>query len=197
MSEYLQLIEKRRSNYDLGRNVTATKEQINELIATIVHHNPSSYNSQSTKVIVLYGLEHDDFWDLVSSQLEKIVAPERFPATKKKIEGFKKAYATVLFFEDESITGGLVEKYPTYAQNFQIWAQQANAMVQYGIWVGLGSLALGGSLQHYNEVIEEAVWQTYDLDRSWRLIAQMPFGSIESAPNEKAKKIEGRMIIKE
>ncbi len=197
MIEYKELIEKRRSNYDLGKNVLVDREQINELIRTVVHNNPSSYNSQSTKVIVLYEKEHDSFWDLVLSQLERIVAPERFPATQKKIAGFKKSYGTVLFFEDESITGNLIEKYPSYAHNFEKWAQQANGMVQYGIWVGLGSLSLGGSLQHYNEVIEQAVWETYGLDQSWRLIAQMPFGSIESAPVDKPKKIEGRMIIKQ
>ena len=197
MSEYLDLIERRRSNYDLGRNVTITQDQITKLIETVVHYNPSSYNSQSTKVVVLYNQEHERFWDLVEDELKKIVEPERFGPTQKKMAGFKNAYGTVLFFEDNNIIDSLVAKYPKYGKNATSWSLQANAMVQFGIWTGLATLNLGGSLQHYNEVIEATVIETYDLDKNWSLIAQMPFGSVESAPLDKVKKIEGRMIIKE
>lgn len=188
MNEYLDLLEKRRSNYDLGRNVCVANEKINQLISAVVEHSPSSFNSQSAKVMVLYSQEHDRFWDLVLNQLKKIVPSEKFPATQKKISGFKNAHGTILFFDDAQIVKNLQAKYPSYSDNFPIWAQQANGMVQYGIWVGLKTLGLGGSLQHYNEVIQEALYTSFRIDPSWQLIAQMPFGSVESEPAPKQKK---------
>mgnify|MGYP001852288703 CR=1 FL=1 len=41
------------------------------------------------------------------------------------------------------------------------------------------------SLQHYNPLIDEAIHQAFDLPETWKLRAEMPFGSIETPAGEK------------
>jgi predicted oxidoreductase (fatty acid repression mutant protein) len=74
---------------------------------------------------------------------------------------------------------------PTYADRFSIWAEQSNAMLQYMIWSALAEKDIGASLQHYNPLIDVEVHQMFELPLNWRLIAQMPFGSIEASANSK------------
>ncbi len=185
MNGYIDLIKNRRSNYSLGRNIEVDDERIIELVETAVLYNPSPYNSQASKVIVLFNEEHDRLWEAIKAALEQIVKPERFERTRRKIDGFKSAYGTILYFSDENIMDELREKFPKYAHNFTLWSQQSGGMLQYAIWTGLGTLNLGASLQHYNEVIEDQVREMYHVDPKYRLLAQMPFGSIEKAPKEK------------
>jgi len=69
-------------------------------------------------------------------------------------------------------------------------------MVQSNLWVGLRELGLGASLQHYNPVIDEEVRRLTGADANWRLVAQMPFGAIESEPEPVEKMdIEQRVRI--
>lgn len=195
MNEYLDLIKSRRSNYSLGRNVDIDNEKIVELVETAVLYNPSPYNSQASKVIVLFGDEHDRLWEAIKAALEQIVKPERFERTRKKIDGFKSAYGTILYFSDDNIMNDLRERFPKYAQNFTLWDQQSSGMLQYAIWTGLGTLDLGASLQHYNEVIEDQVREMYNVAPKYRLLAQMPFGSIEEGPKEKEIRFEDRIEV--
>ena len=53
---------------------------------------------------------------------------------------------------------------------------------------------LGASLQHYNPLIDEAVAREWQLPASWKLTAQMPFGSPECKPDEKTfLPLDGRL----
>lgn len=45
---------------------------------------------------------------------------------------------------------------PLYADNFPVWANHANAMLQIALWGGLRDLHMGASLQHYNPIIDKA-----------------------------------------
>jgi len=44
---------------------------------------------------------------------------------------------------------------------------------------------VGASLQHYNPLIDDFVVNEWNLPRTWRLVAQMPFGSIENKADDK------------
>ena len=74
------------------------------------------------------------------------------------------------------------QQFSAYAENFPIWAQQANGMLQFAIWTALANLGLGVNLQHYNPLIDEEVKKTFQVPDSWKLIAQMPFGAKLEAP---------------
>ena len=100
------------------------------------------------------------------------------------------------YIYDESVVKGLQEKFPLYAENFPIWANQANGMLQFSIWSALREVNIGANLQHYNPVIDEAVKKLFGLPENWKLIAQMPFGGIVEEPAPKNKEdINERVIV--
>lgn len=72
-----------------------------------------------------------------------------------------------------------------YADNFPIWSNQSSGMLQHVVWTALAEAGIGASLQHYNPLIDEEVKSTWELPAEWKLIAQMPFGGIVTAPGEK------------
>ena len=72
-----------------------------------------------------------------------------------------------------------------YKDNFPIWAEQANGMAQLTVWTALAEENIGASLQHYNPLIDEDVKKEWQLPPKWKMIAQMPFGSIETMAEEK------------
>ena len=64
------------------------------------------------------------------------------------------------------------------------------------IWQTLAENEVGASLQHYNELITQSVNKMFELPKTWELVAQMPFGSIETEPAEKTfLPLEGRLKI--
>lgn len=79
------------------------------------------------------------------------------------------------------------EQFPRYAENFTVWANQANGMLQLAIWSGLRELGIGASLQHYNPVIDERVKKLLQLPEEYVFVAQMPFGGIVNEPALKEK----------
>ena len=64
------------------------------------------------------------------------------------------------------------------------------------IWQALAENEIGASLQHYNELIEDDVKKMLSLPDNWKILAQMPFGSIEKSPAEKTfLPLENRLMI--
>ena len=79
----------------------------------------------------------------------------------------------------------LKETYAMYAENFSTWSNQANGMLQNNIWTALSQANIGVNLQHYNPLIDDKIKELFSIPDTWKLTAQMPFGSIEAQPNEK------------
>lgn len=178
--------EARRSVYDLNKNLPISTDEINQIVEHALLHTPSSFNSQSTRLVVLHGAEHEKLWDLTIAELAKIVPAENFAPTEAKLNMFKAGAGTVLFFEDMDVVKGLQESFPAYADNFPIWADHASAMHQYAIWTTLASQNVGANLQHYNPVIDEAVATTWQTPANWKLRAQLVFGGINTPAGEKS-----------
>lgn len=182
-----QLVEQRRSIYALSSQLPVSNSEVVKLVEHAILHTPSSFNSQSTRIIVLFGDEHHKLWQLTEDTLRSIVDnDEQFASTKQKLDSFKAGAGTVLFFEDHKAIQALQEKAPLYADKFPIWAQHTNAMHQYVIWTALASVNVGASLQHYNPIIDDKVAETWDVDKDWELVAQMVFGGIEQPAGDKA-----------
>lgn len=182
---FYEALKERRSIYAISNESGVSNERIQEVINEAVLHTPSAFNSQSARVVVLFGENHNKLWDITEASLKKIVPEENFAPTKEKIDSFRNGYASVLFFEDQNVVKNLQEQFSLYKDNFPVWSQQSSGMLQYVIWTSLAVEGLGASLQHYNELIEEDVAKEWSIPSGWKLVAQMPFGKPVSGAGEK------------
>ena len=182
---FIDAITKRRSQYALGRNVSRSKDELTALIQEAVRQAPSSFNSQSSRAVILHGDESVAFWEIVKDELRKIVPADAFAGTEGKINSFAAGTGTVLFYEDQDVVKGLQEQFPLYADNFPIWSEHSTGIAQYAVWVALSEAGIGASLQHYNPLPDAAVAAKWGIPASWKLRAQMPFGSHEGGFGEK------------
>lgn len=189
MSEFLKAIKERRSIYGLSKDAVISDERVEELAGEAVLHSPTAFNSQSSRVIILFGAQHDKLWNvIVKEALRKVVPEANFTPTEEKLSSFQSGRGTVLFFEDQDVIKGLQEQFALYADNFPIWSDQASGILQYVVWTALADEGVGASLQHYNPLIDEAVANEFNIPASWKLKAQMPFGKPTAAPGEKEYK---------
>jgi len=195
MKSFENAMIKRRSIYQLSATSPIADDKIQEIIELAIQNTPTAFDSQSTKVVVLFNEAHHKLWDIVKETLRKIVPQNNFDRTEKKIQGFKNAYGTILYFDDTEVTNAYASNNPSYAENFPIWANQSNGMLQYAIWVALREYGLGANLQHYNPLIDQEVKENFKIPTSWNLIAQMPFGAIEEdAPVKEYKQAMNQRI---
>ncbi|MBU5615904.1 nitroreductase family protein [Psychrobacter sp. TAE2020] len=197
LKDLQQLAEKRRSIYALSDQLPVSNDEVVKLVEHAVLHTPSAFNSQSARIVVLFGEDHKKLWDITEETLKVIVGDdEKFQGTKDKIVGFRAGAGTVLFFEDKGVVRNMQEAAPLYADKFPIWAHQTSAMHQYVIWTALASLDIGANLQHYNPVIDQRVADAWNIADDWELNAQMVFGSIDQPAGEKAfQPVEERMKV--
>ncbi|WP_017812618.1 MULTISPECIES: nitroreductase family protein [Paenibacillus] len=185
-TEFMKALENRRSIYVISKESTIEDSKIQQIVEEAVKYTPSSFNSQSARVVVLLGEQHDRLWDITTETLRGIVNNEEvFQSTADKMNMFKNGYGTVLFFEDTDIIANLQNQFEAYRDNFPLWGQQANGMLQLVIWTALEAEGLGATLQHYNPIIDEEVKSTWNIPAQWQMVAQMPFGKPAAPAGEK------------
>ncbi|MCP3740560.1 nitroreductase family protein [Rossellomorea sp. BNER] len=192
--DFYTAIEERRSIYGISSETVISDERIEEVIHHAVKHTPSSFNSQSARVVVLLGDNHTKLWNITTESLRNIVPVDQFGPTEEKMQAFGNGYGTVLFFEDSKTIESLQNQFASYADNFPIWSQHSSGMLQYVIWTSLELEGFGASLQHYNPLIDEDVKREWDIPDSWNLIAQMPFGKPTLPAGEKEFKPLGERV---
>ncbi len=188
---FVDIVKKRRSYYSINKDLGGvTEEEIVEMVEELTKATPDAYNMRSARAVVVFGEKHDKLWDTIYDTFGGKVKRE-------KIDTFKNGYGTILFYIENKAVKASQDALPSYAENFAIWSNQANAMLQYIIWIGLRDKGLGASLQHYNPVIDENLAKMFDIPESWGLLAQMPFGGIEEEVDPKdPEDISKRVIIK-
>ncbi|WP_436881342.1 nitroreductase family protein [Staphylococcus pasteuri] len=191
-------MEQRRTIYNLESTISIDDSELEELIAHAVKHVPSAFNSQSTRIVLLLNDKNEKFWENTKEILKETMGPDRdFEPTRQKIDNFKHSYGTILYYEDKDVITGLQEKMPNFYDNFEIWSNQTNAMHQYAIWTALATKGIGASLQHYNPIVDEDTANEFNIPKTWKLVAQMPFGNVREEAGEKdIKPVEPRFLIK-
>ncbi|WP_207940290.1 nitroreductase [Enterococcus sp. DIV2402] len=185
MTNFLNALQNRRSIYAIGRNVSLSETEIEELIKDAVKASPSAFNAQSTRAVILFGDAHEKLWDLTEAALEPLTPAEAFEGTKQKLASFKAGFGTVLFFYNQDTVTNLQEQFALYADNFPVWAEQSNGIATANTWTVLAEAGIGASLQHYNPVIDEAVAKEWNIPANWKLRSQLVFGSKEAEAGEK------------
>lgn len=181
----LTLFKKRRTQYALNTQLPMSEQQVDQLIRDVVREAPSAFNSQSSRVVILFGEQHQKLWSIVKETLRAIVPAENFAATDSKIDSFAAGAGTALFFEDQNVIKGLQQQFAMYADKFPTFSENAAGIAQFAVWTALADANIGASLQHYNPLIDEEVRKTWNLPESWQLSAQMPFGGNAAAVGEK------------
>ncbi|MCD6252046.1 MAG: nitroreductase family protein [Psychrobacter sp.] len=181
-----QAFDERRSIYDLGSDLPVEPQAIVNMAERVLLHTPSAFNSQSSRLVVLFGEQHQQLWDITEEKLREAVGDGDFSSSKQKLDGFRAAAGTILFYEDKNVTKSLQEKFALYADKFPVWAQHTSAMHQYAMWTELRTLNVGANLQHYNPLVDEEAAAAFAIPESWELVAQMPFGSIGEPAGEKS-----------
>ncbi len=184
-SDIRTALKQRRSYYEINSDSPVSDKEIEELVGYAVLHTPSAFNSQSARVVILFNEHHKKLWDIVRETLRGIVPPEKFGPTDTKINSFAAGHGTILFYEDQATIEELQKDFATYRDAFPGFSANSSGMLQHVVWVMLRDVGLGASLQHYGNLIEAEVAETWNLDPRWMLIAQMPFGGIVSEPGKK------------
>ncbi|KAK7698982.1 type II nitroreductase [Diaporthe eres] len=202
--QLIELAKNRRSYYPLSKDLSIQPEKIQEIVKALLQEVPSSFNSQSNRVIVLFGAEHEKLWDITTEILKPIVPADAWEGTAGKMGMFKGAAGSlipnsppqekhkltfennqVLFFEDQDVVNGMQEKFALYADRFPTWAAHSDAMLQFSVWTALEAEGLGANLQHYNPLIDNRVAAEWKVPASWKLQAQLVFGGKTGAAGEK------------
>lgn len=97
-AQFISTIKARRTIYGLEAKSPIADSKIQEIVEQCILHVPSSFNSQSTRVVLLLKGEHEKLWDITKEVLQGVVPAEQFEGAAKKIGGFKAGYGTVSFF---------------------------------------------------------------------------------------------------
>lgn len=102
--QLIDLAKQRRSYYPLSKDLAIAPEKIQEIVKALLQEVPSSFNSQSNRVVVLFGAEHEKLWDITTEILKPIVPAEQWEGTAGKMAMFKGAAGSVrLFFSSPGI----------------------------------------------------------------------------------------------
>lgn len=176
----IDALKNRRSYYSLDDKLTVSDEKIVETIEEVTELIPDAFNMKSQRLVIAQADKHKKLWDAVYEAFGGEVK-------KEKIDSFKNAAGTVLFFYDGKLIEQMKADYPLYEDNFTPWALQANGMVQISVWTALEELGLGASLQHYNPVIDAKVKEMFGVDENYILLGQMVYGNITGPALDKDK----------
>jgi len=99
---FLDTVKARRTYYQLKKESTISDEKIQDIVTQALLHVPSSFNSQSTRIILLVKEEHNKLWDITKSVLKGIVPAEQYSSTEQRLNGFQAGYGTVCLYPHSS-----------------------------------------------------------------------------------------------
>ncbi|KAI0539917.1 nitroreductase [Xylaria digitata] len=178
-----EAIENRRSLHKLSEDVNLADARIDEILRHAVLHSPTPFNCQSGRTVLLVKDEHKKFWDLAREIAQATAPPFLFEKVyEPRINMFRAAYGTILFYDDLSAMETMEKKWPMLKDKFPQWLDHANGMLQYAVWTTLAAEGLGCNLQHYNPMVDVQVSQQWNIPATWSLKAQMVFGAPAGPP---------------
>ena len=100
----VELAQNRRTFYSLGKASPVPDSRIEDLVNAAITNVPSSFNTQSTRLVVLLHEEHEKLWDIVIDTFGELVKTGAVPEemwknqTLPKLQGMKGGVGTVCFF---------------------------------------------------------------------------------------------------
>ena len=114
----------------------------------------SAFNSQTSRVLCLFGDDHEELWEIIKGILTPVTPEDAREGMSKKMDGFKEAHATILFFEDRKSVQELQASCPAqvYSTFFSCrstdtheqfkglvpdWSSHAHGINSYAVWTAL------------------------------------------------------------
>ncbi|TVY12686.1 putative nitroreductase, partial [Lachnellula arida] len=91
---FLDTLKARRSIYALSKSSPIPDSAIQDIVTQAILHTPTSFNSQTTRAILLVKGEHDKLWDIAKEVLKGIVPADQYEATETRLSGFQAGYGT-------------------------------------------------------------------------------------------------------
>ncbi|PMC79219.1 nitroreductase [Aerococcus viridans] len=196
MSDFKDLLTKRRSQYAIGANTDVTAADVTAALNEVIPQVPSAFNSQATRVVVVSGENNVKLWELIKNVQKDVLDEATLNYMTPIMDGARDAVGTILFFEDrDAVESGI----PANEERRLIYKNYASANAQLTTWLTLTELGLGANLQHFNigyeQGFDRSIRELLDLSESWELIAQMPFGSIEAPAADKETIASSELVI--
>ncbi|CDR98772.1 uncharacterized protein SPSC_01389 [Sporisorium scitamineum] len=189
---FLSHLAVRRSTYTLAKTPSIlTADQIQTILSKILRESPSSFNSKSPRLLLLLGAEHDEYWsktvpDALGAAVKSQGGDDKAVAgAVGRLDLFKPAFGTVIFFESNAAVKALQEKIPQYADSFPQWSEHASAIAQTNTWVALTNAGYGANLQHYGNLTEASLKKKFNLPEDWKFKAELVFGAKTDEPQPK------------
>jgi predicted oxidoreductase (fatty acid repression mutant protein) len=114
---FIELAKARRTIYQLGNKSPVPDSKIEELVNSAILNVPSSFNTQSTRLVVLLHDEHKRLWDIGISVFQDMVKAGTIPKemwekqTLPKLQGFQAGVGTVCCPESRAVRCGFVERF--------------------------------------------------------------------------------------
>lgn len=145
-------------------------------IAGAAHLTPSAYNRPPWHIVVIHE-RLDEFWALVESAFREHLEGDRLARYLDRLQGFRCGVATVLIYEDRSVSDELKTVWQISEDEARAFCEQALGMVQLTLWLAVVEEELATSLQHWEALIEEPLATFLGLPANrFRLTTAMPIG---------------------
>ncbi|KAJ5287586.1 hypothetical protein N7478_003272 [Penicillium angulare] len=184
-STFLEAVKHRRTVYGVTDQVSVSDDRIVEIVNEVIQTVPSSWNMQSTRILVTLKKEHEKLWDAITDAAKPGVVEtqgeEAWARNEERFKSFRKAYGTITVFEDHAA----IEKQHAKFSHFPIgvfegFSEHSSAMHQITLWTAIELEGLGASLQHSHMMpgAEEAIRSAFDLPSTWAPKAEIVFGGL-------------------
>ncbi|KAI6758730.1 hypothetical protein HG530_010970 [Fusarium avenaceum] len=194
---FLTEIRTRRTCYSIEAKSPISDARIVEIAREVVKHSPSSFNCQSTRLVILLRDEHVRFWEMAKECFKATMQPDVYSGYEKKLSQRQEAYGTVLLFEDLDVVREYQAKFPRFATHLPQFSEHNNAIQAFNLWTALSLEGLGCNLQHINPIMDQRIIGQWDISPQWSLKAQLVFGQPTGEPaHEKAfQPVEDRLFV--
>ncbi|OJD14894.1 hypothetical protein AJ78_04810 [Emergomyces pasteurianus Ep9510] len=167
----------RRSIYQLTNESTISDARIEELLSAVLLHTPSSFNSQSARIVLLLKDDHQKLWDIAREEASATLPPDIYQNLyNPRITLYRAAYGSALFYEDPAPLKAMQEKLPILKDKFPQWSEHSSGMHQYAAWTLFEAEGLGCNLQHYTPILDARISKEWNVPPEWSLKAQLVFG---------------------
>ena len=143
MSDFKDLLTKRRSQYAIGANTDVTAADVTAALNEVIPQVPSAFNSQATRVVVVSGENNVKLWELIKNVQKDVLDEATLNYMTPIMDGARDAVGTILFFEDrDAVESGI----PANEERRLIYKNHASANAQLTTWLTLTELGLGANL---------------------------------------------------